>query len=719
MWAYYTTVVVVGIGFLTVGVGWTVLALSAGVGLFFGIQHRADLISRAGKVLNHIPKWTDLKNLIHRRGSARVKPKPVEQADRRWMFPEMKLADVRQEGFDALSESFLLLKHLAPYHSAALFEYDSDTRIAYPRLYSTASEGFRKDALLSVSDGVVGYCLSSGKTVHYADFNGDARLLGYYSSQDEIRSVVVFPLDRIDRRLGALVMDSKSPDAFSAKMEEIRHLANLLAELLVRVQREETLLIRLEEDRTLKAMTERMAKAGVSIEAVAESLCNLARDVFPAERVTFVVFDDPASSLGGLPASAEPQLNSPIVRFRSLKMLDRYVELVSRTRKSIRLDDLWENGLMSLATGQTGLSTRSILAAPFVFESQVLGVVLLEADRRRAFNAFHETAVAELVSHASTAVARAIEYGRMEKTCAIADVVPAAADRIFSDPTLESLSALLKSRFGAVAQVFEVIAGKSGELHLRPWETPEAEPAAPSLFQKNSIETGTALIRVDGKVSPAKEVTGELPAGGDLVYPLAAGGSSRPFGLFCLTIRNPLRAESIQILDRIRALVQIRLVLERRERQFGFLKVRDPLTGIFHTAAFEKKLDDQIRHAKPSGARFSLILIHAGRLAAVQRSHGFAECVRRYATLCSEVERLSGPGSTVGRIGPDHIGVLWDPAQGPEALKQLTLQVERLSDHLGFQIQAGSAEFPAAGDSRESLIEAAARIPADVSAAGH
>lgn len=715
MWVYYTTVVVVGIGFITIGLIWTLLILSAGLGIFFGFRNRATLAVKTKEWVSGLPQRLNFKIPFRGKSAPAAKPKSIEQADRRWMFPETKLSDIRREGFDALSESFLLLKRLAPFHTAALFEYDAETRIAYPRLFSTSAEGFRKDALLSVSDGVVGYSLSSGKTVHYADFKGDARLLGYYSSPEEIRSVIVFPLDRIDRRLGSLVIDSKTSDAFTANMDEIRHLANLLAELLVRVQREETLMVRLEEDRTLKAMTERMAKAGVSIEDVAESLCNLAREAFPAERVTFVVFDDPSTGpLGHLSSHPDPQRSSPIVRFRSLKMLDRYVELVARTRKTIRMDDLWENGLLSMATGQSGLTTRSILAAPFVFESQVVGVVLLEGDRRRAFNAFHETAIGELVSHASTAVARAIEYGRMEKTCAIADVVPAAADRIFSEPSLDPVADLLKEKFGVSAQVLEVLASKTGELSLRPWEHPESAPSAPSAFQRKSMETGSALVRIDGTVTPTKEMSGELPAGGDVVFPLASGSHAQwPFGLFCLTLRSPLRSESLQILDRIRALIQIRLILERRERQFGFLKIRDPLTGIFHTAAFEKKLEERIRTAKQSGVPFHFLLIQPGRLSGLKRSHGFSECSRRYAALCSEVERLCGAKSTVGRVGADHVGVIWE--DGVEALRSVQQQIERLSESLGFQIQTGAAEFPADADGKDSLIEAAARAPADVS----
>ncbi|OGH58559.1 MAG: hypothetical protein A3G34_11995 [Candidatus Lindowbacteria bacterium RIFCSPLOWO2_12_FULL_62_27] len=716
MWTYYTAVVLVGIGFLTIGLLWTLAALGAGLGLFFGYRNRDAVIAKLRQSPEDIGKF--LRQTFRRAPAARART--VEQADRRWLFPETRMQDIRKEGFEALSESFLLLKRLAPYHSAALFEYDTDTRLAYPRIYSTSSDTFRRDALVSVSDGVVGYCLSSGKTVHYADFKGDARLLGYYTGSEEIRSVLVVPLDRAQRRLGALALDAKSPDAFAARMEEITHLANVLAELLVRVQREETLLMRLEEDRTLKAMTERMAKAGVSIEDVADSLCKLAKEVFPADRVTFVVFDDPASTpLGSVAAAGGSVTDSSIVRFRSLKMLDRYVELVSRTQKAIRLDDLWENGLMSLATGQTGLTTRSILAAPFVFESHVVGVVLVEADRRRAFTTFHETAIGELVQHAATAVARAIEYGRMEKTCAIADVVPAAADCIFSEPTLAPVLDLLKSRFGVAGKVYEVVAAKTGEVRLRPWEDPESEPVDTSLFQKNAIETRSALLRTDGKVSPAKEASGEIPAGSDLVFPLSAGQNAQwPLGLLCVSVKSPLRPESVLILDRIRSLIQIRLVLERRERQFGFLKVRDPLTGVYHTASFEKKLEDRIRRAKPTGERFHFLLVQPGRMPAVKRTHGFAEFARRYASLCSEIERLCGPHATVGRVGPDHVGVIWE--EGAEALRPVRQQIEKLSEPLGFEVQTGVSEFPSA-DGVWALIETAAQAslpaPAEASTA--
>lgn len=704
MWTYYTAVVVVGIGFITIGMGWTLLGLSIGLGGFFGWRYRAPIKVRLGQAWECLPDKIRLNAVWHK--APKPKSRPIEEADRHWMFEAAKLPDVRREGFDALSESFLLLKRMAPYFSAALFEYDTDTHLAYPRIYSAGSESFRRDAILSVSDGVVGYCLSSGKVVHYADFKGDARLLGYYSAVEEIRSVIVFPLDRTDRRLGALVLDSKVPDAFAPRMDEIQHLATLFTELLSRVQREETFLVKLEEDRTLKAMTERMAKAGVSIEEVAESLCHLAKDVFPADRVTYVVFDASPER----PSALEPiKTEHPsIVRFRSLKMLDRYVELVERTRKTIRLDDLWENSLMSLATGQTGLTTRSILAAPFVFEDRVIGVLLLEADRKRAFNTFHETAIGELVSHTSAAVARSIDYSRMEKTCAIADLVPAAADRIFTEPSLEPLVDLLKSRFGVMTQIYEVIAPKNGEIRIRPWEQPEAEEKELSQFQKNALENGTSLARAEGKVTPADGVRGELPAGADLVFPLSSGSHAQwPFGLFCVTLRTPLRAESIQILDRIRCLIQIRLILERRERQFGFLKIRDPLTGVFHTATFDKKLEECARNAKHSGTSFHLLLIEPGRLSALKRTHGFAEYVRRYTSLCAQVERICGPRATVGRIGVEDVGVIW--AEAPDQLKHVKQQLERLSDSLGFQVRVGSAEFTAETDGSWALIEAAAR----------
>ncbi|MBI4178238.1 GAF domain-containing protein [bacterium] len=672
-----------------------------GAGFYYGYRHRAEIWSEIRDTWTAARRWSPL---FTKRPTAPSAGPKVEQTGHRWLFPEPKLVDARREGFEALSESFLLLKRIVPYHTASLFEYDADARQAYPRLYCTESENFRKDIFLSPSDGIVGYSLSTGKPVHYTDFKGDARLLGYYASPEEIRSVIVFPLDRSDRRLGALAVDSLHPDAFSAKQDEIRHLATMFSELLVRVQREETLLMRLEEDRMLKAMTERMARAGVSIEDVAESLCTLAKDVFPADRVTFVVFDDPPES-SGFPVSAGGATTPSMVRFRSLKMLDRYVELVARTRKTVRLDDLWENSLMSLATGQAGVSTRSMLAAPFVFSDQCVGVVLLESDRSRAFNVFHETAVGELVQHAATAVARAIEYGRMEKTCVIADVVPSAADRIFSEPTLDGLVDLIKTRFGATAAILEVLDDKQGDVRTRPWESGEAAPEAPSSIQRRAIETVTALIRVDGSVTPVKDYPGELPVSADVVFPLTSGShAQRPFGLFSLSIHQPLRPEGLHILERVRALVQIRLILERRERQFGFLKQRDSLTGVFHTAAFEKKLESRIRSATENSGAFHLILIEP-KLSALKRTHGFAETSRRYMAMCSEIERLCGPESVVGRLGPDDVGVIWEG--GRDVIETVKRQIARMSETLGFPIGVGSSEFPREGETPEALIEAA------------
>lgn len=720
MWAYYIGVVAIGISFLTIGFLWTTFWVGAGVGVFFGYRRREEFLAELRNAWQSFRQlnWRILNRLPKAAGKMRI-----EQARHRWMFPEPRLTEIRQEGFQALSESFLLLRRLVSYHSAALFEYDPDTRMAYPRIFSTNSESFRKDVILSVSDGVVGYSLSSGKIVHYADFKGDARLLGYYSSSEDIRSVIVLPLDRSDRRLGALVIDSTQTDAFSARQDEIKHLAVLFSELLVRVQREETLLVHLEEDRTLKAMTERMARAGVSIEEVAESLCTLAKEAFPADRVTFVVFDEvpgdpnahakPCIPSRPRPASSQDaegnSKSAPaIVRFRSLKMLDRYVELVGRTRKTIRMDDVWENNLMSLATGQMGLSTHSILAAPFVFEGNAVGVVLLEADRCRAFNAFHETAIGELVSHAATAVARAIEYARMEKTFAIADVVPAAADKIFGDPSLDALYDLLKSRFGVRAQVLEVLSEKTGEVRIRPWEFPEPVAAA-SQFQKKALETGAALVRVDGETFFVRDIHNEIPAGADILFPLDSGAhAQRPFGLFFLNLQTPMRAESLQILERVRSLIQIRLILERRERQFGFLKQRDALTGVFHTAAFEKKLEERIRRSQDTS--FYLVLIQP-KHAALKRTHGHAETVRRYSALCSEIERLYGPSATVGRVGPEDIGVIWEGRR--EELSAVKPRLDRLSETLGFQIQVGSAEFPRDAETSAALIESAVTAVTD------
>lgn len=712
MWGYYSAVVVVGIGFLTIGLGWTLLVLSSVLGVFFGVKYRSIVKARCVEYRAVLSEYFLFVRMICGRGVSAQKS--VEQTGRRWMFPEPRLSEIRGEGFEALSECFLLLKRMAPFYTAALFEYDSETRLGYPRIYSTGSEGFRKDALLSVSDGVVGYCFSSGKTVHYPDFKGDSRLLGYYTGSEDVHSVAVFPLDRGARRVGALVIDSKTPDAFSPRMEEFQHLARLLTELMVRVQREESLVLRVEEDRTLKAMTERMAKAGVSLSDVADSLCKLCREAFPAERVTFVVFDDPSSAVpGGFSPGAETAGPTSIVRFRSLQMLDRYVELVARTRKAIRMDDLWENGLASIATGQSGITTRSMLAAPFVYDSHVIGVVLLEADRRRAFNAFHETAIADLVTNACVAIARAIEYGRMEKTCAIADVVPAAADRIFREATLEPVMELVGTRFDASADVLEVTSERDADIRLRPWEHPETSAIEPSPFQKRCIDTGVALVRIAGNVTALKDAPHELPAGADILYPLASG-TKRPFGLFGITLRGTLRIETALILDRVRALIQIRLVLERRERQFGFLKVRDPLTGVFHTAAFDRKLDERIRVARETVSPFHLMIVQPRRMSALKRSHGFGETVRRFASLCAEVERLCGTRSLVGRVGPGDIGIIWE--DGSESVRAVRSHIERLSDTLGFQVQAGVAEYSRGMEGRDALMEAACAAVTEVPA---
>ena len=708
MWAYYAAVVVVGIGFLTLGVLWTVLGLAVAGAVVFGIRHYSMVVAKYREFTRKAAAF-----LFNKRSSEENQPgaSGVEGTDRRWMFPNPSLSTTRREGFEALSECFLLLKRMTPFHSAALFEFDAETRLAYPRLYSTGSEVFRKDAVLSVGDGVVGYCLSSGKTVHYADFKGDAKLLGYYSGPEDIRSVIVLPLETADRRLGALVLDSTAADSFSARIDEIRHLVNMLSDLLVRVQREESILMRLEEDRTLKAMTERMAKSGVSVEQVADSLCNLAKDVFPADRVTFVVFDDVETQTAGrIPFSREPMANPSIVRFRSLKMIDRYVELVARTKKTIRLDDVWENGLMSLATGQNGVTMRSMLASPFVFDSQVVGVVLLESDHRRAFNAFHETAIGELVQHAATGVGRAIEYSRMEKTCALADAVPAAAEKIFTEPSIDAALDTIRARLSVSADVFEIQADRDVSVGIRSWDSAAGEWKAPTPAQSRVIETGEDMLRIEGNLTAIRDAHGEIPIGAEVVLALSASPSMQPFALFCLTFRSPLACESLSILDRIRTLIQIRLVLERRERQFGFLKVRDTLTGVLHTAAFESKLEETLQRVRAGGRMFQFLLVQPGRVFALKRTHGFAETVRRYASLCSEIERLAGPAATVGRVGPEDIGVIWE--DGEESMKKVRAQIERLSDSLGFQIQVGCADGTADVECIASLIESASQVSA-------
>ncbi|MBE7209887.1 MAG: EAL domain-containing protein [Gluconacetobacter diazotrophicus] len=144
----------------------------------------------------------------------------------------------------------------------------------------------------------------------------------------------------------------------------------------------------------------------------------------------------------------------------------------------------------------------------------------------------------------------------------------------------------------------------------------------------------------------------------------------------------------------------------------GTNRRRDPLTGLFDRAAFDRELVRRLRRSTASGIpRFAVVLIDLCRFKAVNDAHGHAAGDALLAALAARFEALRRPNEMLARLGGDEFAALVpfdDPAELDATLSRLRFAVAAPFSFDGFAATCGAglgvALAPADGTEPATLL---------------
>jgi diguanylate cyclase (GGDEF)-like protein len=154
----------------------------------------------------------------------------------RALTPEYKRKirnDIELAILDALGTMLEMLKHVVPYHTAALFRRGK-TDVVYLFLYHSDSQNILLGEAITYGSGLVGQVMKEkeGRLIWEGDIRSPSTTLLYYKENEGIRTFLGVPITVEGVCRGVVVVDSKERQAFDDKMkrhvELFAHLAGVI-----------------------------------------------------------------------------------------------------------------------------------------------------------------------------------------------------------------------------------------------------------------------------------------------------------------------------------------------------------------------------------------------------------------------------------------------------------------------------------------------------------
>jgi signal transduction protein with GAF and PtsI domain len=128
-----------------------------------------------------------------------------------------------------LRKAIELLADITEAFTAALYVLDQDGEALRPVVWHTLSRSFRKEADISLGEGLVGYVAKHKAPVDVDRYQQGSSATRIYDGDEGIKAFVAFPVGN----LGVLVVDTKSRSVFGEREKKvIRDFAGLLLNLL-------------------------------------------------------------------------------------------------------------------------------------------------------------------------------------------------------------------------------------------------------------------------------------------------------------------------------------------------------------------------------------------------------------------------------------------------------------------------------------------------------
>jgi signal transduction protein with GAF and PtsI domain len=303
-----------------------------------------------------------------------------------------------------------LIAAVAEAFTAALFlpeEKGSHLRLA---AFHSLSRNILRDCRIETGSGLVGWVAAHGQPLSVSDFKPETQTLGFYSSDEEIKSFLAVPV-ALGQRVGVLAVDSKRSYVFPPRMQKVLSLfAGHVGRWLEAEEQRGKLLQATQAVEELEAVARRLAEARTP-RAVVDAALSAPLELFGAEGLAVALLEQGGSACR-VAQSSGPGM--PSCRGLGVNLRQSLTGWVLRHARSLALAECREYYSKSFVfcPEEPYLAVRSFLGVPLRAGGELLGALVALAREPGAFREARVSAFQLLASQTATALRAAASSRR-------------------------------------------------------------------------------------------------------------------------------------------------------------------------------------------------------------------------------------------------------------------------------------------------------------------
>lgn len=295
--------------------------------------------------------------------------------------------------------------------------------------------------------GVAGQVIASGETINVPDIEQDPHFIPA-KTDNPIRSLLVAPIQREDRRLGTISLISPTKHAFSSDDEQLLTLLGVEAALAIEnAQLLKSERRRRQEAETLRRVTNTLTST-LNLEDVLNAILEELAGVLSHDGATIFLWEQE-----NLRAVACRDLPHPELVLNHTFPADSplFVELVA-SKKPILLADAQADPRFEAWAETTYV--RSWMAIPLISHQQVIGVITIDHRAVGAYTSADEEMAQAFANQAATAIENARLFTAMQRRLHEINTLYFISNQIVVSPEidvddiLKSVVDMLKINFG-------------------------------------------------------------------------------------------------------------------------------------------------------------------------------------------------------------------------------------------------------------------------------
>lgn len=578
---------------------------------------------------------------------------------------------------DEVAATFIrLCRETVNFHSLVYLAYHPQSGTLAGEVRISHGTALAEQIRIPLGAGLVGRLVQQGERRYLSSFAQDWTVLQYYGSPEKVRSVLVIPVQQGGELHGALVLDSKSANAFAlAQLETLTLLAQAFDQLWHLASSEFDYQEHIRKYHLLLSTQQQLLEHAHDLRKVERYVCDLCRDLLQADTCTLHWAGAPRADI--------------LVSDRARYLLNA-VDWVTRHRQTLRVGSApAETTLLSGVRRETlRQGFQSLVAAPVLAGSEIIAVIAAEGRLSNRFTPVDEEALRILATQIAAVIHTARQQDTAQRERAQArELLAAQADLgggADGRETQQGICAAFARLFpSAYVLFYRVRAGAPQPLCGRDWEGDLPRNLLRCRALREAVLT-KRLLFIDDTALPGSEVVQRSNVRSLLLVPLT-GSDGTVTGLVELGSRKVagFAAADLALLDTVRTAAARTWAAAEAQHQLQAELRTDPVTGCGN----RRCLDDFLAAAARQGADgtwagCAALLIDLLSLPELQRRYGTTETERLQKRVAQVLAECGGSDAQLVRRRDGEFVLLLPGADAPQALAR----VEEVQDRLRQQV---------------------------------